>query len=210
MKLVVICNESQQQEFLATAIPEAVEVLFTKSLGEVPGNADALFDLLFDGSKERVDKLKLFFPKPVFINAVVPTLSEIGQPFIRINAWPGFLQRNITEMAALPLQQQSAQQVLESLARKYTMVPDWHGMVSARVIAMIVNEAYFTFGEGVSSREEIDLAMKMGTNYPYGPFEWGKRIGIQRIYDLLKALSRHDDRYQPAPALLAEVENKNN
>ena len=45
---------------------------------------------------------------------------------------------------------------------------------------MIINEAYFTWEAGTSTKEEIDIAMKLGTGYPYGPFEWGEKIGLSR------------------------------
>jgi 3-hydroxybutyryl-CoA dehydrogenase len=72
------------------------------------------------------------------------------------------------------------------------------GFITARVIAMIINEAWFALEEGVSTKEEIDTAMKLGTNYPYGPFEWGKEIGLKNIHALLDKLSKLNPRYSPA------------
>ena len=66
---------------------------------------------------------------------------------------------------------------------------------------MIINEAFFALEEGVSSKEEIDVAMKLGTNYPYGPFEWQEKIGLQNIYQLLHNLSEKDKRYSVSPLL---------
>jgi 3-hydroxybutyryl-CoA dehydrogenase len=43
--------------------------------------------------------------------------------------------------------------------------------------------------------------MKLGTNYPFGPFEWAKEIGLNNIYFLLQKLSLTDKCYQPAPML---------
>lgn len=54
-----------------------------------------------------------------------------------------------------------------------------------RAISMIINEAYFALGENLASPESIDLAMKNGVNYPLGPIEWGKKIGLKYIADLL-------------------------
>ncbi len=78
-------------------------------------------------------------------------------------------------------------------------------MITARVLAAIINEAYFTLGAQVSTREEIDIAMKLGTSYPYGPFEWSGKIGLKRIYELLNELSSVDGRYTPAPLLTQEA-----
>jgi 3-hydroxybutyryl-CoA dehydrogenase len=54
-------------------------------------------------------------------------------------------------------------------------------------------------GEGAANQQDIDLAMKRGTNYPWGPFEWATRIGWNETYSLLNRLSAEDARYQPAP-----------
>jgi 3-hydroxybutyryl-CoA dehydrogenase len=65
------------------------------------------------------------------------------------------------------------------------------------VVSMIINEAFIALGENVSTREEIDTAMKLGTNYPYGPFEWAELIGVENIISLLNKLSEKDNHYQP-------------
>ena len=139
--------------------------------------------------------------KPVFINAVTETLEERKLPsnFSRINGWPGFLKRETWEIASG--NRDVVIKVFEQLGWKTIFVKDEPGLVSARVISMIINEAFFALGENVSSIEEIDLAMKLGTNYPYGPFEWSEKIGLQNIYHLLHKLSQTDKRYLIAPLL---------
>lgn len=82
--------------------------------------------------------------------------------------------------------------------------------ISIRIISMIVNEAYFALGDGISTKAEIDIAMKLGTNYPYGPFEWATIIGLKKIYALLQNLGRDDARYAIAPLLKYEVESITN
>ncbi|NKQ99539.1 3-hydroxyacyl-CoA dehydrogenase, partial len=57
----------------------------------------------------------------------------------------------------------------------------------------------------VSSKKEIDTAMKLGTNYPMGPFEWAEKIGLRRIYHLLKTLEKEDKRYKAAGLLEKEA-----
>lgn len=71
---------------------------------------------------------------------------------------------------------------------------------------MIINEAYYTVQEGTASRLDIDQAMKLGTNYPYGPFEWCQRIGIKHVYELLEAVyeDTHDERYKICSLLKRE------
>jgi 3-hydroxybutyryl-CoA dehydrogenase len=74
-------------------------------------------------------------------------------------------------------------------------------MISGRILATIINEAYYTLQEEVSTRPEIDTAMRLGTNYPLGPFEWCERIGPENIDELLTLLGQTESRYMPASAL---------
>jgi 3-hydroxybutyryl-CoA dehydrogenase len=82
-------------------------------------------------------------------------------------------------------------------------VEDRVGMVTPRVIFMLINEACYTLQEGTASIKDIDTAMKLGTNYPYGPFEWADKIGINEIYETLIAIyeDTKDERYKICPLL---------
>ena len=51
--------------------------------------------------------------------------------------------------------------------------------------------------------------MKLGTNYPFGPFEWAGIIGLSKIASLLQILYLKDERYATAPALLQELAFQN-
>jgi 3-hydroxybutyryl-CoA dehydrogenase len=147
--------------------------------------------------------------KPVFINSVTNTLKELNTPInvLRINGWNSFLNRPSWEIAGIL--NPAANIVLEKLNKKPITAADEPGLVAAKIIAMIINEAYFALGDGVSDKPAIDTAMKLGTNYPYGPFEWAEKIGLNNIYTLLQKLSLTDTRYQPAPMLVtATDENK--
>jgi 3-hydroxybutyryl-CoA dehydrogenase len=95
--------------------------------------------------------------------------------------------------------------IFEQLQWQYILAPDIPGMITARVLSAIINEAYYTLGAEVSTREEIDIAMKLGTSYPYGPFEWSDKIGLTKVYELLTELSSEDARYVPAPLLKEEA-----
>ncbi len=164
-------------------------------------NADAYFNLQNDSADEDYSHLNA----PVFINSVIKTLSTIlaKENMVRINAWAGFVEKEIWEIAGFVSPEIDS--IIKKLNKKYIIVDDEPGFVSARIIAMIINEAYFAKSENVSTEAEIDIAMKLGTNYPYGPFEWSKIIGIHNIYHLLKKLSETDERYLPAPELDKEI-----
>jgi hypothetical protein len=146
--------------------------------------------------------------RPVFINSVITTLNELNTPphVLRINGWHGFLQRPVWEIAGAV--DDSTRAITAQLNKKIIPVKDEPGFVAARSIAMIINEAFFALGDKISTTSEIDIAMKLGTNYPYGPFEWAEKIGTSNILSLLQKLTVQDKRYQPAPALIIATQNK--
>lgn len=204
MNIAVLASEAQQAELQQYAVLPEVEWRWCGSVRTlVATSADVYMDLLYTPDPERNAAFAMREDKLVLINSVIHTCSETDARFVRINGWPGMLSRPILELAsndAALLQPVDA--LMKALNRQYRMVPDIAGMVTPRVLSMIINEAFFTWSAGVSSKEEIDTAMKLGTGYPHGPFEWGEQIGYEQIARLLLTLSGKEPRYQPAPALL--------
>lgn len=213
MLLAVLANEEQRKEFTQRTLPENVTVCWADTVKtlQLIGDADAYMDLLFYNDPVRTQELKKLLSKPVIINSVVATLSETCPQFIRINAWPTFLKRTIVEVSAVQEKHETIKQVFDKLGWQYKIVADTTGMVSARIVAAVINEAYHTLGAGISTKEDIDTAMRLGTNYPYGPFEWCRQIGKENILALLKALQKKENRFEPAPALEMEfvIDKKN-
>ena len=203
MRIVVKASEEQKAEWIEkVASNAAVEFISAdESLFEI--TADVYFILTTEKDLNEIASIQ----QPVFVNAVAETLNELPGNCMRINAWNGFLKRDIAEIVAAEKNKSIAAAVMNHLNWKYIFVPDVRGMITARVICMIINEAYFALGDKVSTKDEIDTAMKLGTNYPYGPFEWSKKIGLKNIYHLLQALSKEDHRYIAAPLLEEEVAN---
>lgn len=200
MKVTVVANVGQQQEILLKKTNTGIEFNFIDGISEIEAHADSDFFLFLN--EEVVDaQIGFLKEKPVFINSVIETLEQKKLPvnFSRINAWPGFLQRQVWEVASNNTK--LTENVFKLFGWDIIFVKDEPGLIAARVISMIVNEAFFSLGENVSTVEEIDLAMKLGTNYPYGPFEWANKIGLQKIYNLLNVLSVSDKRYLVAPLL---------
>ena len=75
--------------------------------------------------------------------------------------------------------------------------------LAERVVLAIVNEAYRALGEGVASGPDIDLALRLGANHPFGPIEWAERTGLTEVAASLDALSdEDDDAFRPSLALL--------
>lgn len=210
MTIAILADDTLKQEWLQHQFPRGTELIWVDSMSSLRMiDADLYVDLLFRNDPERNEHLAKLLPKPVIVNAVHNTIAEIRHPFIRINGWPTLLKREIAEIV-LPssITEDSIKPIFDQLQWKYQLAPDVPGMITARVLAMIINEAYFTLGAEVSSREEIDIAMKLGTNYPMGPFEWSEKIGLQRVYALLQQLQITDARYTPAPAMEAAINTK--
>jgi 3-hydroxybutyryl-CoA dehydrogenase len=107
----------------------------------------------------------------------------------------------LLELACREFDKETAEILLTDLHWPFRWVADIRGMLTPRVIAMIVNEACFAVNENISAPKEIDIALTLGTSYPKGPFEWAKQIGPHRIIKLLTALSAEDERYTPAPSI---------
>jgi 3-hydroxybutyryl-CoA dehydrogenase len=75
--------------------------------------------------------------------------------------------------------------------------------IAERVILAIVNEAYRAVGESVAIDDDIDRAMQLGANHPFGPFEWARRTGLHEVAAMLDGLSDEDaDTFRPALPLL--------
>ena len=202
--IVVVASDKQWNELTATRPHVEWQRAEHAEDFDQYKNADAFFCLQADAISTDLGFLK----KPVFINSVIATLSELNLPphVFRINGWAGFLQRPVWEVAGLA--NEEADLILQSLQVTASFVKDEPGFISARVIAMIINEAYFALEDEVSSKAEIDTAMKLGTNYPLGPFEWALQIGVENVSALLQKLSSTDSRYKPSQLLLKEAAEK--
>ena len=202
MHIAVRSTEKQRLEFEQKSFDPHVSITWLSSHQKLfHVNADAVFDLVFNdvdiSANEFVEQTL------VFANAVSCTGLNIGRKnYVRINAWEGFLKRPLVEIAGNNDEyNMMAAKTLNALGWKYVWTADDHGFISARIVAMIINEAYYALEERVSTKEQIDVAMKLGTNYPLGPFEWSEKIGINNIYELLRKLSMENDRYTIAPLL---------
>jgi 3-hydroxybutyryl-CoA dehydrogenase len=81
-----------------------------------------------------------------------------------------------------------------------SVIEDRPGLVVMRTVAMLANEAADAALHGVATKEDIDLAMKAGLNYPEGPLGWSDRLGNGQVFRVLKNIqsSYEEDRSRPA------------
>ena len=202
MKVVVIADDILRAELMSVSSPAAGVEWQTTIAGLQ--NADCCIDLLFDNEAERIQQLSAAGVPLVIVNDVSHR-TNLPENFARINGWPTLLKGNTAEISGEEQWKEKTGSVLQLFGKAMIWLPAQPGFVTPRVISMIINEAYLALGEQVSTREEIDTAMKLGTNYPYGPFEWAEQIGIARVADLLESLAATDPRYTPAALLLKDA-----
>jgi 3-hydroxybutyryl-CoA dehydrogenase len=103
---------------------------------------------------------------------------------------------------------QRAHHFISSLGLKAIEVPETPGLVLGRILAMLVNEAASAVMEGVATPQDIDTAMKLGTNYPRGPLTWADYVGLDVILSILSHLEDEygDERYCAMPLLRQKVD----
>jgi 3-hydroxybutyryl-CoA dehydrogenase len=120
---------------------------------------------------------------------------------------PPLASEGVVELAAgLQTSEQAKERAAAfwaSVGYQPVWVADGPGLVRARIVSCLINEAATALMEGIASAEDIDQAMKLGTNYPFGPLEWADLIGLDTVYGVMCGLFDEwgDDRYRPSPLL---------
>jgi 3-hydroxybutyryl-CoA dehydrogenase len=203
MRISILSNQNTYKEL--TEFYPNINWLHALNINQLNAfdNVDVAVNLNEDASNEDYSSFKI----PVLINSVSNTLKSTnhGAHVIRLNGWNGLLKRTTWELAGE--NNDIIKELSTQLGVRFSFLPDEPGFVSARLLAMIINEAYFAKAENVSTENEIDIALKLGTNYPKGPFEWANEIRLSNVLNLLKTLSLADARYTPC-SLLEKEANK--
>ena len=206
MQILVVGTEEQRMELGSPQAGSDHDFVFKDHLVEdAARSSDAIIDLTFRAETGHINLLVSFLPRTIMINSTVHAISETHPSFVRLSGWPGFLGSTLVEAAAANQQKENAEAILDALGKKPEWLPDQPGFITPRVVSMIINEAYMALEEGVSTRADMDMAMKLGTNYPFGPFEWAEKIGYRDVVLLLQKLAILHPRYQPASLLVSEV-----
>jgi 3-hydroxybutyryl-CoA dehydrogenase len=99
--------------------------------------------------------------------------------------------------------QAAAWAALAACGLQAVLLRDVPGLLVARTIAMLINEASDAVYQGVCDESSADLAMKLGTNYPAGPFDWLRQAGVVNVVGLLDNLFQayRSERYRISPHL---------
>lgn len=194
----------------------------TKSKEDALGSYKT-YDLILDFSILKTKEKHLFL-KELNKTTKAPIISDLSL------AWPDFiLKKHPQVVGGLSLvffsptskveyfaKTPSVQSEIQSFLKMLNLegIHNHHCHLSfhyPRIISMIINEAYFALEEKLANPEDIDQAMKFGVNYPLGPIEWGQKIGLQNVLDLLQELSQitEDPRYRPSTFLKLNADKSN-
>ena len=220
-KIFLICNDSINMEFQALLKDKAE---FTNKLDS---DVNLIIDTLNFPKEKKIENIKFIDENssanvPVLISSLCVQVSEVAstsnrpERLIGLGLYNSFSKAKMIEIAPSKITDagilKNAESILSSLGLNYSIVPDKVGLVFPRTVSMIINEAAQVYSEQIASKEDIDTAMKLGTNYPFGPLEWADRLGVDLVFNILSALQVQsgEERYKPHDSLkeMAELKKK--
>jgi 3-hydroxybutyryl-CoA dehydrogenase len=188
---------------VSTTIPRTTEVCFELTNSDVELKKKNILFLEKRSSSKSI----------VCSSSVIVTASQqaawMKTPLrlIGMCAFPTLLSQTLIEIAPTRHTESFTVHQLNNffakIGKQTAIVQDRIGMVMPRILCMLTNEAAFALTENVATPQDIDVAMKLGTNYPLGPVEWGDKIGFSNVLAVLNALFEdlHEERYRAAPLL---------
>jgi 3-hydroxybutyryl-CoA dehydrogenase len=101
----------------------------------------------------------------------------------------------------------AAREFFQRMDCEIVRVPDTPGLIRARLLFILMNEAIFALDQKVATAEDIDTAMKLTYNLPMGPLAWADEIGLDVVLGTLTGMYDFwgEERYRPAPLLKQKV-----
>ncbi|MBI2429315.1 MAG: 3-hydroxybutyryl-CoA dehydrogenase [Ignavibacteriales bacterium] len=220
-QVCLLGDEQLVREYSAIFQSNGIAVAELKNLSSLKSSAKKIsiaFELSIESGEVKSNNLRALDDAldpsvPIVTNAVTSTVLSQAQyvtqkqRLIGIAAFPTLIENKLVEISpSLHTSETVANAVIAffgSMKKESAIVEDGIGMVMPRILCQIINEALFTVQNDVANPKDIDTAMKLGTNYPNGPIEWGERIGFNNIVAVLDALYKNhgEERYRVAPLL---------
>jgi 3-hydroxybutyryl-CoA dehydrogenase len=201
LKFPTFSQVSLVDEEMFNASELSNEVIFDFQLDVVPGRIT---------DYEKKSELRVFGSSVKRSLASICAGRDVSCSLFGFNGLPTFLNRELLEVSVRKDEDTGLlKKTCAELDTDYELIADRVGMVTPRIVFMIINEAYYTVQEGTATKEDIDMGMKLGTNYPHGPFEWKALVGIDHVYEVLEAIYQdtHEERYKICPMLKTEYLN---
>ncbi len=102
---------------------------------------------------------------------------------------------------------EAMEKLVSRLNKTMVISKDYPGFIVNRILMPMINEAIYALYEGVATVEDIDIAMKLGTNQPMGPLALADLIGLDTCLSIMQVLHRGfgDSKYRPCPLLINYV-----
>jgi 3-hydroxybutyryl-CoA dehydrogenase len=218
-RILLVGNSPLFAEWKAWLEGSTYQLVTWDEIEEAAGNKITMVvevaNLDLEEKKRSIQKIdQLLSPSiPILSTSLAVTATEIAswtkhpERVCGFGTFAPLSERNLIEVApALQTKDevvQLVQEVIQSLGKQAEVVVDEVGLVFPRILSLIINEAAFALMEGTATAEDIDIAMKKGTNYPFGPLEWADRIGLDDCFAVISGLHRNlgEERFRPAPYL---------
>jgi 3-hydroxybutyryl-CoA dehydrogenase len=179
-------------EFVVEAATEMVDLkveLFAKLDGIVPpnvtlaSNTSSISITRIGAATKRPEKvIGMHFMNPVPIMKLVEVVRGLATSDATVDEVVGLARR---------------------FGKMTVSTKDLPGFIVNRVLMPMINEGVFALMEGLGSPEEIDTAMKLGTNQPMGPLALADLIGLDTCLAIMEVLHTTfgDSKYRPCPIL---------
>lgn len=176
------------------------------TLDEIPEETTVVFDV-GDGANDRgavIEALDRRLPEEtvIFVDAYATDVDALAKRLQHPGRIVGYgilaSLENQLVVEVVDAEQTSddalelAQDIFESIGRSVVLVENRAGLFLGRTVGSIVNEAVYVVQEEIATPQDVDLAMRLGTNYPRGPIEWGQAIGGDRVARMLQRLAAEE------------------
>ncbi|RKP12801.1 3-hydroxyacyl-CoA dehydrogenase, partial [Piptocephalis cylindrospora] len=114
----------------------------------------------------------------------------------------------IPGLATSPATLQTTLDLAKSMGKTTTKSKDAPGFIANRLLMPYINEAIIALDEGIASREDIDITMRLGTAVPMGPLTLADFIGLDTCLAIMRVLHSElgDSKYRPSVLLKKYVD----
>jgi 3-hydroxybutyryl-CoA dehydrogenase len=216
--LTIVGKNRLADELIVLAGENHLEPIRYDARAGIPATIDALIDTESGGAEKKralLEKLEVALPSSAVLitSCLRLSVTEMASWLRRPERLVGFAtfyplkDRQLIELATGLRTSESAltqaEQLFKSFGKDTVRVKDSPGLTFPRILSLIINEAARSLEEGVASAEEIDIAMRLGVNYPQGPLRWADQIGLDEVLAVLDGLHGNigDDRYRAVPLI---------